>query len=151
MRSAPLRSPAVVHFPALAELVADFRDRLILFRVKTGEFNAQARFEADRAADERLQREKAELRVAAVGEILLVAANARVLVEILDAALPGPAASIALHQVGAHFPAVREEAGADGAVFLELVMVVFGDARRGIRTGLKNPLKGTSARTSPRS
>ncbi len=87
-------------------------------------FDSSRRFELQRAADQRLQREETEPLFAAVGQIFLVTADARVLVAILDAAGPAPAIAFGLDEVGAHLAAIAEEAGADRAIGVELVMVI---------------------------
>ena len=48
-------------------------------------------------------------------------------VEILDAARPAPAAAVLLDDIGAHFAAVGEEARADLAFGVQLVVVIFGN------------------------
>ena len=63
---------------------------------------------------ERLEGEEAELLVAAVRQIFLVAAQVDILMSrILDAACPAPAATLVLDDIGAHLAAVGEEARAD--------------------------------------
>ena len=63
-----------------------------------------------------LEREQAEVLLAAVGQKFFVAANPRVLVEILDAARAAPSAALGLNDVGAQLAAGRKKLESDRAL-----------------------------------
>ena len=63
--------------------------------------------------------------LSAVRQIFLVAAQVDIDVEELDAACPAPTATLVLDDIGAHLAALGEEAGANLALGVELVVVIF--------------------------
>src|SRR5206468_12482124 len=96
-------------------------------RVDAGELDADAAFEANGPALQRLQREEVDIVLPAVGQIFLVAADLRVLGNVLDAGRSAPAAALGLDDIGARLAAIREEAGSDRSIGLEFVVMVFRD------------------------
>ena len=104
-----------------SDFLAMLRDRLVFVAMEPSEFDACASLEADLPLHDRLEREEADLLVAAVGQIFLVARQVDVLFQELDST------GAVLNDVRAHLATIREEARADCAVRFQLVMVIFGD------------------------